>query len=141
MSEKWYEERRIQAWSLAQEGWTQSAIAERLGVTQSAVSKWLNRARMAGSIDALRTRPRTGRPPRLSAEQSRSIPDILARGPKAFGLPGHEWTIETVARAIRVTFGVTYHPSHISRLLRRLKLDRSKYMRTTYYSEIGQPSA
>ena len=42
---EWGEGRRLRAWELKQEGWTQRAIARALGVTEGAVSQWCKRAR------------------------------------------------------------------------------------------------
>ena len=56
----WRESRRLQAWELHQQGWSQRRIAEALGVTQGAVSQWLKQAREGGA-GALRHNPATGR--------------------------------------------------------------------------------
>jgi transposase len=44
----WKEARRLQAWHLKQQGWSQRQIAEALGVSEGAVSQWMTRAREAG---------------------------------------------------------------------------------------------
>lgn len=50
---EWLEERRLRAWELHREGWTQQRIAEALGVTQGAVSQWLRRVAEAGGVQGL----------------------------------------------------------------------------------------
>jgi transposase len=43
-----------------------------------------------------------------------------------YGFTGKVWTCGRVAAVIRWQFGVSYHPSHVSRLLRSLGLSRQK---------------
>jgi transposase len=121
----WREGRRLRAWELFQQGWRQRQIALALGVSEGAVSQWLTRARQAGS-SALHDRPRPGRQPRLSPEQQARVPALLRQGAPAFGFRGDRWTLKRVREVIRREFGVTYSPSHISRLLRRWDWTRQK---------------
>jgi len=116
----WREVRRRRAWELKQQGWKQMAIAAALGVTPGAVSQWLKRARENG-VDALRRHPAPGPDPKLSSEQLAQIPTLLVRGPEAYGFRGQVWTCKRVAEALRRTFGVTYHPAHVNRLLHSLR--------------------
>jgi transposase len=113
----WREGRRLRAWELAQQGWTQAAIAAALGVTQGAVSQWLTRAR-AGGVAALRRRPAPGAPPKLTPAQRAQVPALLARGAAAFGFRGDVWTAPRIAAGLETHFGVRYHPAHVSRLMR-----------------------
>lgn len=116
---KWQEWRRLRAWELSQQGWKQCEIAKALDVTPGAVSQWLKRARDRG-IDGLRSLAPSGPPPRLSAEQLATIPDLLRGGARAFGFPDDGWTNQRVATALEQRFQVHYHPAHISRLLRKI---------------------
>jgi predicted transcriptional regulator len=45
------EGRRLRAWGLEQQGWTQRAIAAALGVTPGAVSQWMTRAKAGASLN------------------------------------------------------------------------------------------
>lgn len=116
----WREGRRLRAWELHTGGWSGARIAEALGVTRGAVSQWLRRAREGGGREALRTVPRPGRQPKLTTEQRAQIPGLLTRGAEAHGFIGDVWTTDRVAMVIKRTFGVGYHPAHVSRLLRQL---------------------
>lgn len=109
------EVRRLQAWHLKQQGWSQRQIAEALGVSQGAVSQWMTRAREGGP-EALRRRPPPGAPPRLTPAQLAQLPELLARGPEAYGFRGQLWTRGRIAAVIQLTFGVSYHPRHVGRL-------------------------
>ena len=45
----------------------------------------------------------------------------MERGPEAYGFRGQVWTCKRVAAGIRRTFGVPYHPAHVSRLLHAVR--------------------
>jgi transposase len=112
----WKEARRLQAWHLKQQGWPQRQIAVAMGVSEGAVSQWMARARAVGP-EALRRRPPPGAPRRLSPEQLARLPELLHRGPPAYGFRGDLWTRRRVAAIIRLACGVSYHPRHVGRLL------------------------
>lgn len=108
----------MRAWELHGEGWSGKDIAEALKVSAGAVSGWLKRAR-TGGVQALRRHPAPGPTPKLTAEQRARLPGLLARGAEAYGFVGDVWTTKRVAVIIERTFGVRYHPAHLSRLLRQ----------------------
>jgi transcriptional regulator with XRE-family HTH domain len=66
----WREERRLRAFHLKEEGWTQKAIAEELGITESAVSRLLSRAKAKPARAA-------SEKPRPDSEAVRLILDVL----------------------------------------------------------------
>jgi transposase len=116
----WREGRRFRAFELKQQGWSQQRIAEALGVSKGALSQWMKRARDGGGVQALKRRAAPGALPRLSEEQRAKVPELLERGAEAHGFRGEAWTCERVAIVIRKEFGVSYHPAHVSRLLKAL---------------------
>jgi transposase len=124
----WREGRRLRAWELFQQGWSQKQIAQALGVTIGAVSHWLVRARQAGST-ALHDQPRPGPQPRLSPEQQAQVLARLRQGAEASGFRGERWTQKRIREVIRRECGVTYHPGHISRLLHEWNWSRQKPVR------------
>jgi transposase len=75
----------------------------------------MTRAREGGP-EALRRRPPPGAPPRLTPAQLAQLPELLARGPEAYGFRGQLWTRGRIAAVIQLTFGVSYHPRHVGRL-------------------------
>lgn len=105
---------------LKEQGWYQRDIAEALGVSEDAVSRWLVRAR-AGGPEALLARSSPGHPPKLSPAQKRLIPEFLWHGPKAYGFRGEVWTCARIARVIEEEFGVHYHKDQVGRLLKELR--------------------
>src|SRR5260370_30430883 len=116
----WREGRRQRAWELKGQGWKQQAVAAARGVTPGAISQWLKRGREQG-VEGLRRHPAPGRQPRLTSEQLAQLPALVERGPEAYGFRGQVWTCQRVAEVIRRTFGVTYHPAHVSRLLHAVR--------------------
>ena len=113
---------------LKEQGWKQTHIADALGVTEGAVSQWMKRAREQG-VEGLRHKPPPGATPRLSEEARAKLPELLARGAEAHGFRGEVWTCERVATMIRKEFGVSYHPAHVSRLLKALRHSLQKPQR------------
>ncbi len=124
----WREGRRLRAFELKQEGWSQQQIAEALGVSKGAVSQWMKRGR-EGGVEALKRQPAPGASPRLSEEQRAEVPELLERGAEAHGFRGEVWTCARVAEVIRREFGVSYHPAHVSRLLKALRQSLQKPQR------------
>ena len=116
----WREGRRFRAFELKEQGWSQQQIAEALGVSKGAVSQWMKRARDGGGPQALKRQPAPGARPRLSEDERARVPELLERGAEAHGFRGELWTCERVAIVIRREFGVSYHPAHVSRLLKAL---------------------
>jgi transposase len=116
----WREWRRLRALALKRQGWHQRDIADALGVRGETVSRWFARARTAGP-EALLARFSPGRPPKLSAAQTRLIPEFLWHGAEAYGFRGDVWTCARIAQVIAEEFGVSYHKDHVGRLLRELR--------------------
>jgi transposase len=115
----WREGRRLRALELHEQGWSGQAIAAALGVTGGAISQWLTRAR-AGGREALRSHPPPGPTPKLTEAQRSALPGVLAKGAEAYDFVGDVWTTKRIAVVIKRVFGVSYHPAHISRLMRQL---------------------
>jgi transposase len=124
----WKEARRRQAWHLKQQGWAQRRIAEALGVSEGAVSQWMRRARDKGP-DALRHHPPPGAARLLTSAQLARLPELLKRGPAAYGFRGDVWTRRRIAVVIRLEFGVTYHPTHVGRLCKAIRWSPQKPVR------------
>src|SRR5215216_4489762 len=108
--------------------WSQQRIVEALGVSKGALSQWMKRVR-EGAVQALKRQPAPGASPRLSEEQRTKLPELLERGAEAHGFRGEVWTCERVAIVIRREFGVSYHPAHVSRLLKALRQSLQKPQR------------
>jgi transposase len=116
----WKEKRRCHAQKLAEQGWKQKEIAMALEVSKGAVSQWLKISKQEGSSGLL-ARAHTGRPPELADKEKLLIPDYLSHGAESYGFQGDVWTCRRVRKMIEIEFGVSYHKSHVARLLKELK--------------------
>jgi transposase len=115
----WKEQRRFHAVELKHQGWKQTDIAIALNVSEGAVSRWVTKAEKQGE-EILCARPHTRRPPELTAEEKRALPDFLSHGAESYGFRGSVWTCPRVRKVIEIEFDVTYHRSHVARLLKEL---------------------
>jgi transposase len=57
---------------------------------------------------------------RLTEPQRALIPEFLAHGAEAYGFHGDVWICERIATVITREFGVRYHKTHVSRILKQL---------------------
>lgn len=94
-------------------------VARTIGAAPSSVKRWKDALEQGGK-DALKAKPHTGRPSRLSAKERQHLLRILKQGPRAANMAADNWTCQRVGTLIRRRFGVKYHPDHISRILRAL---------------------
>jgi transposase len=115
----WREWRRLRAWELKRQGWSQHDISVALGASKGAVSQWIHSAQDGGK-EALRSHTSPGHPAKLTPSQKCQIPDFLWHGAEAYGFRGEVWTCTRVAQVIEWEFGIRYHKDHVSRLLKDL---------------------
>jgi transposase len=115
----WKEQRCSHAVELKHQGWRQTEIAIALKVSKGAVSQWVTQAKRQGK-EILCALPHNGRPAELTAEEKRMLPDLLLQGTEAYGLRGSVWTCPRVQKVIEIEFDVSYHRSHVARLLKEL---------------------
>lgn len=116
-AKEWREGRRLRAWELYEQGWSQVDIAEALGATQGAVSQWITRAKAEG-VEALAARKAPGAAPKLTPKQKAAIPALLLKGAESFGYRGDLWTRARIAEVIEREYGHRYSDSQIGRLLK-----------------------
>jgi len=77
----WREGRRLRAFELEQQGWSQQRIAEALGVSKGALSQWMKRARDGGGgVEALKRQPAPVASPRLSEQQRTKLSSSFWNG-------------------------------------------------------------
>jgi transposase len=113
------EQRRRDAAMLLRKGRSQAEVARQVGVSEMSVSRWAQ-ALNAGGMRKLRSAGRLGRRPRLGDRQKDHLKRVLLEGPEVHGFHNGLWTLPRVATMIERVCKVSYHPSHVSRLLRTL---------------------
>jgi transposase len=110
------EVRRIAAIARLRQGESTSTIARSLGVSIQSVQRWARHYRLHGE-EGLRRIPKSGPHPKLAHEKLAQLPDMLARGPVAYGFDTPVWTSERIASLIWGRFRVRYSYDHVKRLL------------------------
>jgi transposase len=101
------------------------AAAQRVGCAPSSVVRWTQAFDRHGER-GLDSKPQAGGKARLTAAQRHRLCKYLVKGPRAFGWRTELWTLTRVAVLIQEKFGVSYHVSHVHRLLRRLRFSAQK---------------
>jgi transposase len=105
---------RLECVQLADLGWTAPQIAAQVGVCEHTVRRALQRV-VAGGLDALADRPRSGRPPALDGAALAAVEDLLRRAARR----GEAWTAGQLAGWLATTHGVTISPGRLRTLLRQ----------------------
>jgi transposase len=120
-----YEVLRRRCATLYQQGWKQVTIAQALGLTQGWVSRTLTKYRQQGQ-DALAWRKPVGSKTKLSDSQLAELVEELSKGAEYHGFPGHIWTRPRVNEVIKKLFAISYHPSQVGRILKKVGWSRQK---------------
>jgi transposase len=122
-----YPGRNQQQWRVAKEqacarfdeGHSVQAVADALHVSYEAVRVWRHKWQQGGVEAACAQKP-LGAPPRLSREQLAQLEQALLDGPAACGYHTELWTLARIAALIKKLFAVSYHPSHVFRVLQAM---------------------
>ena len=101
------------------EGYTQVEVADAFGVSCRSIRRWVAADRDGGT-DALLTKARPGRPPKLSEKRAAQLLLWLQeRSPCDFGFPTERWTAPRVAELVERRFGVHMNHRYLNDWLRR----------------------
>ena len=113
------ERRRERAIRLLQDGYAPVEVAEKVGVARRSVRRWKAAFRRRGE-KGIQARKASGRPLKLDRLGRRRLERALLKGAKAAGFPTDLWTCPRIAKLVAKEFGVSYHRTHVGRLLRSL---------------------
>lgn len=105
---------------LHEEGRSQESIANLTECSQSWVSKVIQRHRQHGAAGLKIKGKAPGNVPRLSKAQLETLRGLLVEGALWHGFETDNWSRERIARLIKDKFEVTYHVSHMSKLMRQI---------------------
>lgn len=115
------EARRRRAVKLLAEGWMIKDVAAAVGASRQSVSTWKKLAGTRGEgAKALAAVPQHLPQCRLSTSERSKLVRLLHTGPRKAGFDSDLWTLPRVTELIRKTFGVSYHSTHVGRLLHSL---------------------
>jgi transposase len=123
------EVRRRVAVALLKAGWGVRQVARHVKASPSSVRRWRDavaRHAQAG-LDA---KPHPGgSQPKLTLEQRQPLLELLRQGARAHGFRNELWTLARIATVIERHFGITYCPSGVWHLMRRLGWSAQKPQR------------
>lgn len=109
--------RRLRAVELVEGGESPEDAAHFLGCGRSSVYTWVKLAREGPA--ALAAKPHPGRTPRLGEADRERLEELLTEGAVAHGWRTELWTAARVADLIERHFGITSHPEHVRKVLKR----------------------
>ena len=113
------EVRRVHALRLSQRRWPVPQIAQALDCTLWSVRHWIDLYEAEG-LEGLRTKPRSGRPPKVDEHYRQTLRATLETPPRTLGLPFNRWTLPRLGIYMDKKTGVTVSSGHMSRLLKGL---------------------
>ncbi len=125
---------RLMAVERVRDGEAPSAVIASYGLCRTTIYKWLAAASKPGvGLKALRSRPATGRPRRLTSHQEQQVFRwINGKDPRQYGLDFGLWTRSIVASLIEQKFNVSLGLSAVGALLARLGLTPQKPLQRAY---------
>jgi transposase len=100
----------------ARRGETASAIAAGVNLDGETVRKRIHRFNREG-LDALKDRPRSGRPPTYSAAQTAAVIATALTKPQTLGLPFAAWTLDRLGAYLQEEKGIAIRRSRIDEIL------------------------
>jgi transposase len=114
------EVRRRVAVSLLEAGWGVRHVARHVKASPSSVRRWRDAVAQHAAA-GLNAKPHPGgSQPKLTADQRQQLIALLRQGARTHGFRNELWTLKRIATIIARHFGITYCPSGVWHLLRRL---------------------
>lgn len=115
--------RRLLAIALVLEGQSRTEAARITGMDRQTLRDWVIRYNAEG-MDGLHDRPRSGRPPQLTAEHLAELARLVEAGPDLDVHGVVRWRCVDLQAQIKRRFDVELSERHVGRLLRRLNFTR-----------------
>jgi transposase len=119
---------KVAALLLVVEGQRPGWIADVLGLTRQSLNLWIHRVNADGA-KALKDKPRSGRPARLTATVRQRLEIDLEKAPLALGLNRAQWDGPTLALYLKRQMGITLKVRQAQNWLHQLgyRLKRAGY--------------
>ncbi len=119
---------KIAALLLVLEGQRPGWITGVLGLTRMSLSRWIHAVNQEG-VQALRPKPRPGRPTGLEAKVQKTMAVHLEKSPQDFGLNRAQWDGPTLVTHLKRHFGITLKVRQAQRWMHHLgyRLKRAGY--------------
>lgn len=113
------EVRRVRAVQLSSNGWSVPRVAEVLDATRWSVRRWIDLYEAEG-LQGLKTKPRSGRPPKVDEHYMEVLKATIGTPPRQLGLPFNRWTLPRLGIYMDKKTRLTLSAGHMSRLLKQL---------------------
>jgi transposase len=125
---------RLMAVERVREGERPSSVVASFGFSRTAIYKWIKAASTPGmGVEALRSRPATGRPRSLTPRQEQQVFRwINGCDPRQYGLDFGLWTRSIVADLIERKFAIRLGVTAVGELLAKLGLTPQKPLQRAY---------
>ena len=107
------------------EGLPRAEAARLAGMERQALRDAVVRYNAEG-LTGLHDRPRPGRPARLDGERKATLKQLVLDGPEVEATGLSAWTLSELCREVEQRWGVSYHPSHMGKLMHQLELSWQK---------------
>src|SRR5262245_25495247 len=117
--------RRRVAMALLDVGWGIRHVARQVKASPGSVCRWRDTRDQHGEA-GLTAKRHPGSKPKLSPAQCQALLVLLSQGARAHGFRNERWTLRRMAAVIEHHFGLSYCPSGVWRVLRRLKWNPQK---------------
>jgi transposase len=106
-------------------GWT----AQVLGLTRMSLSRWI-RAVNADGLKALKSKPRPGRPARLTPQIAQEVERHLEQSPQELGLNRAHWDGPTLVEHLKRQYGLKLNVRQAQKWMHQLgyRLKRASYV-------------
>ena len=134
---KFLEQRRLNAIALKKKGWSQYKIANHLGVSFEAVSKWV-KANAKSGVEGLKSKGSPGPKPKLTADERERLKAAILEGPRSFGYKTGDWTLKRIAVVIKKICGARFKATQTWRIATSLGFSRRKPSRALRSKELDK---
>lgn len=115
--------RRLLAIALVLEGASRTEAARVTGMDRQTLRDWVMRYNAEG-VEGVRDRPRSGRPPQLTADQLVELERLVEDGPDIDVHGVVRWRCVELRAEIKQRFNVEVSERHVGRILKQLKFTR-----------------
>ena len=99
---------------------TCESIGKLLGHSNKTISTWINKLNENSNIEDLRSKPKSGRIPKLTEVQLSEIKIVLQKSPEQSGITSNLWDGKSLSYYISITYGVEIGARQCQRLFKKL---------------------
>jgi len=96
------------------------SIGALYGNSPRSISNWIKKVNQTGDIESLRSKPQSGRPPRLMPSQKDEIKLVLQEVPEKHGITSNIWDGKSLSAYIERQYGIILQVRSCQRLFHQL---------------------